>query len=77
MRRGSGAPSRQLASLILPMAQVRLFSLRLIAQGVVALPVHDCVLVVESAKAAAMAAMREESRRLVGVALPVEEKAGQ
>lgn len=48
--------------------------LRLIAQGVVALPIHDCVLVVESAKAAAMAAMREETRRLVGVALPVEEK---
>lgn len=51
--------------------------LRLIAQGVVALPIHDCVLVAESAKAAAMAAMREESRRLVGAALPVEEKAGQ
>ncbi|WP_141245911.1 hypothetical protein [Mesorhizobium sp. WSM3862] len=51
--------------------------LRLIGQGVVALPIHDCVLVAESAKAAAMAAMREESKRLVGVALPMEEKAGQ
>lgn len=51
--------------------------LRLIGLGVVALPIHDCVLVAESGKAAAMAAMREESKRLVGVALPVEEKAGQ
>ncbi|TGT57716.1 hypothetical protein EN813_037475 [Mesorhizobium sp. M00.F.Ca.ET.170.01.1.1] len=50
--------------------------LQLLAQGVVALPIHDCVLVAQSGKAAAMAAMREESRRLVGVALPVEEKAG-
>lgn len=50
--------------------------LRLIGQGVVALPIHDCVLVAESSKAAAMVAMREESKRLVGVALPVEEKAG-
>ncbi|RWB64371.1 MAG: hypothetical protein EOQ48_01770 [Mesorhizobium sp.] len=51
--------------------------LRLIGEGVVALPIHDCVLVAESAKAAALAAMREESKRLVGMALPVEEKAGQ
>lgn len=51
--------------------------LRLIGGGVVALPIHDCALVAESAKAAAMAAMREESKRLVGVALPVEEKSRQ
>ncbi len=51
--------------------------LRLIGEGVVALPIHDCVLVAESAKGAAMAAMREESKRLVGAAVPVEEKAGQ
>jgi len=51
--------------------------LRLAAAGIVALPIHDCVLVAGSAKAAAMAAMHEESKRLVGVALPVEEKASQ
>lgn len=48
--------------------------LRLLDEDIVALPLHDCLLVPANAKAAALAAMREESIRIVGVALPVEEK---
>ncbi|CAH2405266.1 hypothetical protein [Mesorhizobium ventifaucium] len=51
--------------------------LRLLSEGVVALPIHDCVLVAESNKEAARTAMLQEARRLVGVALPVEEKVVQ
>ncbi|WP_192255035.1 hypothetical protein [Mesorhizobium silamurunense] len=48
--------------------------LRLCGQGVVALPIHDCVLVAGGNTAATRTAMLEESRRLVGVALPVDQK---
>ncbi|WP_406872879.1 hypothetical protein WHT83_02565 [Aminobacter sp. P9b] len=49
--------------------------LRLIREGVAALPLHDCLLVSQRHKAAALAAMHEESARIVGFVLPVEEKA--
>lgn len=48
--------------------------LRLCGQGVVALPIHDCVLVAWGNTLAARTAMLEESRRLVGAALPVDQK---
>lgn len=48
--------------------------LRLLDEDIVALPLHDCLLVPASAKTAALAAMREESERIAGVTLPVEQK---
>lgn len=48
--------------------------LRLLSERVVALPIHDCVLVPGRHKEAARAAMLQESERLVGTELPVEEK---
>jgi hypothetical protein len=48
--------------------------LRLLDEGIVALPLHDCLLVPASAKPTALAAMREESERIAGVALPVKDK---
>ncbi|KQU73030.1 hypothetical protein ASC75_05055 [Aminobacter sp. DSM 101952] len=48
--------------------------LRLLDEGIVALPIHDCLLVPVGVKDAALMAMREESARIVGVAIPVGEK---
>lgn len=48
--------------------------LRLISQGIVALPCHDGLLVADIFKADAMSAMRDVTTERLGVALPVEEK---
>lgn len=51
--------------------------LRLLSEGVVALPIHDCVLVAGRHKELARVVMLRESRRLAGTEVPVEEKASQ
>lgn len=48
---------------------------RLLAEGIAALPIHDCLLAPVSKRGDALAAMLEVSAKIVGIALPVEEKA--